>query len=132
MANKKFKLTGFARFLFVMLILAPLAYIGASYLNGEDGIENIKDLFKGKVSLGTKSIETTTDEATKTVDIPKPVATQESVVDQSILDEKEEKIQALMESNQNLKTALEEKTKELEEVKADLKAINDALSRNQE
>lgn len=41
---KRFKITGFARFLLVMTILAPLAYIGASYYNGQDGIQNFKDL----------------------------------------------------------------------------------------
>lgn len=130
MARKKFKLTGFARFFFVMIILAPLAYIGASYLNGEDGIENIKNLFKGKVSLGTNTVETVTDEATKTVEIPKPSATQSQEVDQNLLNEKEERIQELLESNKNLQTALDEKTKELEEVKADLKTIKEALNRN--
>ena len=29
-----------------MIIVGPLAYIGASYYNGEDGIEKIKSLFK--------------------------------------------------------------------------------------
>ncbi len=42
---KKYKATGCARFFLVMLILAPLAYIGASYYNGQDPIENIKGLF---------------------------------------------------------------------------------------
>jgi len=44
MARKKYKLTGFTRFFVVMLFLAPIAYIGASYYNGQDGIENIKNL----------------------------------------------------------------------------------------
>lgn len=41
----KVKATGFARFFLIMIIVAPLAYIGASYYNGEDGIEKIKNLF---------------------------------------------------------------------------------------
>lgn len=41
----KVKMTGFARFFIIMLIVAPLAYIGASYYNGQDGVENIKRLF---------------------------------------------------------------------------------------
>jgi len=44
MAGKKYRLTGFTRFFVVMIILAPIFYIGASYYNGEDGIENIKNL----------------------------------------------------------------------------------------
>ena len=40
---RKVKSTPFARFLLVMIVLAPVAYIAASYFNGEDGIQNIKD-----------------------------------------------------------------------------------------
>ena len=57
MARKKFKLTGFARFLLVMIILAPLAFIGASYYNGEDGIENLKKLFRGNFNFEKKEIK---------------------------------------------------------------------------
>lgn len=41
---RKLKLTGFAKFFFLLLILTPIAYIIASYANGEDGIQNIKRL----------------------------------------------------------------------------------------
>ncbi len=43
MATRRLKLTGFARFFMVMLFLVPLAYIGAAYYNGQDGIQNIKN-----------------------------------------------------------------------------------------
>jgi peptidoglycan hydrolase CwlO-like protein len=46
--RKKYKSTGFARFIIIMLFLVPIAYIGASYVNGEDGLENIKNIFTGK------------------------------------------------------------------------------------
>jgi len=42
--SSKYKATGCARFFIVLIILAPLAYLGASYYNGEDGIENVKNL----------------------------------------------------------------------------------------
>jgi hypothetical protein len=45
MATRKLKLTGFARFFIVMLFLVPIAYLGAAYYNGQDGIQNIKNLF---------------------------------------------------------------------------------------
>ncbi|HHH50620.1 MAG TPA: hypothetical protein ENK52_06545 [Saprospiraceae bacterium] len=47
------KVTGFTRLLLVLIIAAPLAYIGASYYNGEDGIQNIKEL----VGMGDKTEE---------------------------------------------------------------------------
>jgi hypothetical protein len=41
---RKLKLTGFARFFILLLILTPIAYMVASYVNGEDGLGNIKRL----------------------------------------------------------------------------------------
>ena len=43
MANKV-RLTGFTRFLLFMIFVVPIAYVGASYYNGEDGLQNIKEL----------------------------------------------------------------------------------------
>lgn len=50
MARKKSKLTPFARLFIFLIFLAPLAYVGASYYKGQDGIQNIKNL----VGLGDK------------------------------------------------------------------------------
>ena len=61
--KNKYKITGFARLLIFMIFFAPLAYIGASYYNGEDGIANIKALFEqnegGSVQeqIETKNLE---------------------------------------------------------------------------
>lgn len=44
--KNKYKITGFSRLIIFMIFFAPLAYIGASYYNGEDGIANIKALFE--------------------------------------------------------------------------------------
>lgn len=57
MARRKLRLTAFARFLIVMVFLAPLAYMGASYYNGEDGFENLKRLLGFESS---EKVETTT------------------------------------------------------------------------
>lgn len=39
-----YKITGFAKFIIFILIVAPLAYIGASYYYGQDPFEKIKSL----------------------------------------------------------------------------------------
>ena len=58
---RKARLTVFSRFIIMMLIVGPLAFLGASYYNGEDGIQTVKDLFnqssKEKVS-GTRTNRT--------------------------------------------------------------------------
>lgn len=50
MARKRRKLTPFARLFIFLIFLAPIAYVGASYYKGEDGVQNIKNL----VGLGDK------------------------------------------------------------------------------
>ena len=59
--SSKYKATGCARFFLVLIILAPLAYLGASYYNGEDGIENVKNLL-GIESSDSDSEPTTYEE----------------------------------------------------------------------
>ena len=53
----KYKATGCAKFFLVLVILAPLAYIGASYYNGEDGLKNIKGIVnkEGKNESGAQT-----------------------------------------------------------------------------
>jgi len=41
----KYKLTGCAKFFFFFILAAPLAYMGASYYNGHDPIQQAKDFF---------------------------------------------------------------------------------------
>lgn len=55
--KRRFRLTGFARFFFVMLFIVPVAYFGAAYYNGEDGLQNLKNLLgidKGNTTAETK------------------------------------------------------------------------------
>ncbi|MBK8563797.1 MAG: hypothetical protein IPN76_10765 [Saprospiraceae bacterium] len=46
MSKHPVRFTGFTRFFLVMLLVAPIAYIAASYYNGEDGIQKIKQLLR--------------------------------------------------------------------------------------
>jgi cell division protein FtsB len=70
--KRKYKMTGCARFFIVLIILAPLAYLGASYYNGENGIENIKNLLginKEKSSSSpTDTYQNTSKDLQKRVD----------------------------------------------------------------
>lgn len=63
MARRKYKLTGFARFFIVMLFLAPIAYLAASYINGEDGLAKIQEFFKGDSEESTEKETTTVPDA---------------------------------------------------------------------
>ena len=60
--STKYKTTGCAKFFLVLVILAPLAYLGASYFNGQDGIGNLKGVFSSK---SVDSNENSTDDVYK-------------------------------------------------------------------
>lgn len=62
-------MTPFARLLLVLIILAPLAYIGASYYNGEDGIQNFKNLLGFGDKQPTEQVENTSGEAQPPSDV---------------------------------------------------------------
>lgn len=49
----KFKITGIGRLLVFLLLFAPIAYIGASFINGENGFDKIKGLFGGSDKIET-------------------------------------------------------------------------------
>lgn len=102
---KRVRMTGFSRFILMMIIVAPLAYIGASYYNGEDGIENIKRI----INQGKDSV---TD--TETVKSDAPATDNESTYQirklQEELEYKDKRLEELYQENESLKR----KVKELE------------------
>ena len=44
MAKRKLQLTGFARLFLFLVIMLPALFFGVSYAEGEDGIQNLKDV----------------------------------------------------------------------------------------
>ncbi len=137
MARKKFKLTGFARFLLVMIVLAPVAFIGASFYNGEDGIENLKQLFKGNFNFEKKEMvveeepeEEKTEESKALVNkAPSEVEINSQVAKlQDELDYKSQITDSLYKENATLKSQIKAKDEELTEVKSQLEKIKSAIS----
>ena len=133
--RKKFKLTGFARFFLLMIVLAPLAFIGASYYNGEDGIENLKNLFKGKFNFEKKEAEKeevkdvqneTSEVLVKTPPSKIEINSQLAKL-QDELDFKNQKVDSLYKENAALKALIETKDKELNEAKVQLEKIKSAI-----
>ena len=109
----KYKATGCGRFILVLIILAPLAYLGASYYLGQDGIGNIKNL----LGIGTPT-ETMVDESTQPVseDTKQLESENDALGDQ--IDEQAKEIKDLKEENTNLKERIQELEKELDELKS--------------
>jgi cell division protein FtsB len=107
--TKRIRLTGFARFLFVMVILVPAAYIGASYYNGEDGLKNIKTLLGIESTQGGKSTTTDRGNSTKHSDQNASNAALEA------------RIEALEQENRDLKVQIRDLKLELKATQLQLK-----------
>ena len=66
---KKYKLTGCAKFFIFFIIAAPLAYLGASYYNGQDPVKQVKEFVesisfsKGDPESGSTDSPTVTNGA---------------------------------------------------------------------
>lgn len=149
MSSRKVRLTGCARFFIIMIVLAPLAFIGASYYNGENGFENFLKLLKGDLSFLKKEVQEDTpatppEEVTKPpeeiakelqpppkepqINTPSKVDTQSQAT--KLTDElnfKNQRLDSLYKENASLKLQLEEKDKALREAKDQLEKIKSAI-----
>ncbi len=111
MARRNFKVTGFARFFLFLIIAAPLTFLGASYYNGEDGIENIKEL------LGLSSSSSSTETASTTAPPPPPPPPVEDNALEEKIEELEQKNEELRRENAELRQRLKEAHGSLEDKK---------------
>jgi len=50
-------MTPFARLLIFMIIFLPLAYLAAAYINGEDGIANLKRMIGMETAPKTETVD---------------------------------------------------------------------------
>ncbi len=103
---RKARLTVFSRFIIMMLIVGPLAFLGASYYNGENGVETIKDLF----NQGSK--ESTTETRTNRTEPSSTEADDNATYKIRKLEEelayKEKRLDAMYKENETLKQKVEE------------------------
>lgn len=51
-------MTPFARLLIFLIIFLPLAYLAAAYINGEDGIANVKRMVGLETAPRTEAVDT--------------------------------------------------------------------------
>ena len=99
---KKHRVTGCARLFLVLLIIAPLAYLGASYYNGQNGIQNIKNLL-GIGEHKSATIEGRQDDHTSDL--------------KDDLSEKDREIQKLKDENSDLRKEIESLKAQVEQLK---------------
>lgn len=107
----KFKLTGFARFFFAMIIIIPLAYFGASYYNGEDGLANLKKM------VGIDLAEEDATEDTATIDRSDSKKSEDKSNDSAEVDRLKKRISELENENEKLNQLLKNREREIELLK---------------
>jgi len=122
MAKRPLRVTGFTRFFLVMLIIAPLAYIGASYYNGEDGVAKIKQLLHIEDSKATIVEEVQPRSGKELVSGNESPSTKELEAENAKLKEelefKTKRNEELYRENEALKRKLESAEKVLDESKS--------------
>lgn len=108
--QRKMKVTGFARFFLVMIVVAPVAYIGASYYNGEDGIANIKRF------LGLDKSEIA-EPAREQSNQDQPVESLDDAAMRKELEYQQKRMEELKKENERLRKEVFEKEQELSNLK---------------
>lgn len=119
---KKSGLTPMGRLIIFLLIGAPLAYIGASYYNGEDGVQNIKNLVSGNKTENTIEIDPETPR------VPTTKVDSDATTDKYIEQVKENEILArkvmrLEEEKAKLERELARKQQEIADLKSQVDHI---------
>lgn len=99
---RRLKSTPFARFLIAMLFIAPMAYMGAAYYNGEDPIQLVKDKL-GMEANATEVEERTNINTNDTYDLREEVDNMKERIRELELENSElkEKIRRLEQNRQN-------------------------------
>ena len=111
---KRLKMTGFARFIIVMIILAPLAFIGASLYNGEDPVEKFNEII-GETGKVTQVVQQ--DQQTPEQDRADVTSVSEQIK------QLEQRIEQLENDNKELKRKLDEKDQEILYLKDQIKQL---------
>jgi len=110
---RKARLTVFSRFIIMMLIVGPLAFLGASYYNGENGVETIKDLFNQGNKESTTATRTNRTEPSSTEADDK--ATYKIRKLEEELEYKQKRLDEMYKENEALKQQVDKLEKQLAE-----------------
>ncbi len=117
MAKSKLKMTGFARLLVALIFIIPLAYLGATFIKGGDGLTDLKQ------KLGIEAPVATPVEATEAVvpaersKIPPPM--EKAGQDEEAMNKMREKLNGMYDENSALKEEVEKLRKQLKEATKD-------------
>jgi uncharacterized coiled-coil DUF342 family protein len=123
MAKRKLQMTAFSRFFLFLIIFLPSLFFGVSYLKGEDGIQNLKDM------VGIESSESSNNESasSSTKHVTETFVNGEVKRLEDELEEKERRLKDLYQENELLRKQADDAKAELKEVTQQLETIKKAI-----
>ena len=118
MAKPKLRMTGFARLLIAMIVILPLAFLGATFIKGGEGLTDLKEML-GISSSEEKVVKeresTIPAEPTVVPSAKTPTPPMEKVgQSEEIMDELRDKLNEMYDENTALKEEILELRKQLE------------------
>ena len=123
MAKSKLRLTGFARLLIALIFIVPLAYLGATFIEGGEGLNELKQMV-GVESTEVEEIEMTEkpmvpaereEKAELTPEALAPPPMEKAGEDEEAMNELRDKLNEMYDENSALKEEILRLRKELRE-----------------
>ena len=108
---KKYKMTGCAKFFIFLILAGPISYIAASYYNGSDPFENLRN-----IEIFNKK-DTPDNDDTKTINAP---VKNESTLKKE-LELKDEEINFMRKKIEKLEELVKTQKKEIDKLKSNSK-----------
>ncbi len=109
----KLKMTGFARLLIAMIFIVPVAYLGATFINGGEGLEDLKEM----LGMETATAPTIEEDAplfpAERTEKPAPPM-EKAGQDEEVMDELRDKLNEMYDENSALKDEIVKLRKQLE------------------
>mgnify|MGYP000580434294 CR=1 FL=1 len=114
MARSKVRLTGFARLFIALIFIVPIAFLGASYINGTDPMTTLKDAFGMETTTPIKETipETTTN-------VPPPPPMEKAGEDAETVQELRNQLNQMYDENTALKDEVERLKKVIEQIQVE-------------
>jgi len=124
----KAKMTGFTKFLLLMIIVGPLAFFGASYYRGEDGIGAIKSLFNKSENTSTEKVDEEKPKVAKSNGDDLLLESKIKRYEDELI-QKNKLIDSLYLENTRISNEYKLKIKELEQSKVQLEKVKSVLNK---
>jgi hypothetical protein len=116
MAKSKLRMTGFARLLIAMIVILPLAFLGATFIKGGDGLTDLKEMMGISSSDSEVVKDVEADVSSESIDIPPtpPPAMEKVGQSEEVMNELRDKLNEMYDENSALKEEILELKKQLE------------------